>query len=207
MGDKSNWYFQGKTMRTIFEDTEANARAEEVGKITGNKYLLVVLWSVTIAFLIGTWGVYRWANSRPAPLPPPPPVSLQDLRQVGKVFSEFNGYVREGKWAEAEAMISTAARQKLTTENKTLKDGLFGKFKDLKLVQTDGTPDIDRADPNLFRQSFVYAFTDEQVAKSESKIVSLSLIIENGKIVINGWEEDKPEEKKPEEKKADNKKA
>ncbi|MBP6822601.1 MAG: hypothetical protein KA368_13715 [Acidobacteria bacterium] len=194
-------------MRTIFQDTEANARAEEVGKNTGNKYLLVVLWGVTIVFLVGTWSVYRWANSRPAPLPPPPPVSLQDLKQVAKVFSEFNGFVREGKWTEAEAMISTAARQKLTAENKTLRDVLFGKFKDLKLVQTDGTPDVDRSDPNVFKQSFVYAFTDEQVAKSESKIVTLSLIIENGKIVLSNWEEDKPEEAKPEDKKADSKKA
>lgn len=194
-------------MRTIFQDTEANARAEEVGKNTGNKYLLVVMWGVTIAFLIGTWSVYRWANSRPAPLPPPPPVSLQDLKQVSAVFTAFNGFVREDKWAEAEAMISTAARQKLTAENKTLKDSLFGKLKDLKLAQTDGTPDVDRSDPNVFKQSFVFAFTDEQLAKSESKIVTLSLIIENGKIVINGWEEDKPEEKKPADTKADSKKA
>ncbi len=194
-------------MRTIFEDTEANARAEEVGKNAGNKYLLVVMWGVTIAFLIGTWSVYRWANSQPAPLPPPPPVSLQDLKQVGTAFSAFNSFVREGKWAEAEAMISTAARQKLTAENKTLQDSLFGKFKDLKLVQTDGTPDVDRSDPNVFKQSFVYAFTDEQVVRSESKIVTLSLIIESGKIVINGWEEDNPEEKKPEDKNADSKKA
>lgn len=193
-------------MRTIFEDTEARAR-EELGKDTGNKALLPVLWFVTIAFLIGTWSVYRWANSRPAPLPPPPPVSLQDLKQIGTAYSAFNGFVREGKWAEAEAMISTAARQKLAAENKTLKESLLGKFKDLKVAQTDGTPDIDRTDPNVFVQSFFYTFTDEQVVKSETKIIPLALIIENGKIVINNWEEPKTEEKKPEDKKADNKKA
>ncbi len=194
-------------MRTIFEDTEANARAEEVGKDAGSKALLPVLWLVTLAFLIGTWGVYRWANSRPAPMPPPPPVSLQDLKQVGTVYSTFNGFVREGKWTEAEAMLSTAARQKLTDGNTTLKDSLLGKFKDLKVVQTDGTPDIDRTDPNAFVQYFLYQLTDEQMTKSESKIIPLALIIENGKIVLNNWEEPKTEEKKSEDKKADNKKA
>lgn len=194
-------------MRTIFEDTEASARADEVGKNAGNKYLLVVLWSVTIVFLVGTWSVYRWANSRPAPLPPPPPVSLQDLKQVSTVFSAFNGFVREGKWAEAEAMLSTFARQKLAAENKTFQDSLVGKLKDLKLVQTDPTPDVDRTDPNVFKQSFVYVFTDEQATKSETKIVTLSLVIENGKIVINTLSDEKPEEQKPEDKKADNKKA
>lgn len=194
-------------MRTIFDDTEANAREEEVGKNAGSKYLLPVMWLVTIVFLVGTWSVYRWANSRPAPLPPPPPVSLQDLKQVSAAFTAFNGFVREGKWAEAEAMISTAARQQLTAENKTLQDSLVGKLKDLKLVQTDGTPDIDRTDPNVFKQGFVYVFSDEQATKSETKIVTLSLVIENGKIVINGWGDEKPEEQKPEDKKADSKKA
>lgn len=194
-------------MRTIFQDTEANARAEEVGKNTGNKYLLVVLWGVTIAFLVGTWSVYRWANSRPAPLPPPPPVSLQDLKQVSKVFSAFNGFVYEGKWSEAEAMLSTAARQKLTTENKTLQDSLLGNINGLKLKEAASTPDTDRTDPTVFKQSFVYVFADDQALKSETKIITLALVIENGKIVINSWGEDKPADKKSEDKNANNKKA
>lgn len=194
-------------MRTIFEDTEANARAEEVGKNAGNKYLLVVLWSVTIAFLIGTWSVYRWANSRPAPLPPPPPVSLQDLRQVSTAFSTFNGFVYEGKWTEAEAMLSSYARQKLLAENKTLQDSLLGNTNGLKLKETASTPDTDRTDPNIFKQSFVYVFADDQAIKSETKIITLVLVIENGKIVINGWGDQKPDDLKPEDKKADSKKA
>ncbi|MFN0110832.1 MAG: hypothetical protein ACKVZH_18385 [Blastocatellia bacterium] len=194
-------------MRTLFEDTQARARAEEDEKNAKNKGLLPALWLVTIIFLIGTWGVYRWANSRPAPPPPPPPVSLQDLKQVGAAFTAFNGLVREGKWPEAEAMLSSYARQKLMAENKTLQDSLTGKFKGMTLAQTDGLLDIDRTDPNVFKQSFNYVFTDAQVIKSETQIVSLSLVIENGKIVINGWEEDKPADPKPEDKGSANKKA
>ena len=194
-------------MRTIFEDSEARAAAEERGKDTGNKALLPVLWLITIAFLVGTWSVYRWANSRPAPLPPPPPVSLADLKQVGVVLTAFNGYVRDEKWTEAEAMLSSYARQKLLAEGKTLKDSLFGNVNGMKLREAASTPDTDRTDPNIFKQNFIYVFSDDQAVKSETKIVPLSLVIENGKIVVNGWAEEKPTDKKPEDKKADNKKA
>ncbi len=193
-------------MRTIFEDTEINAELEE-SKAGGNKYLLLALWCVAICFLMGTWGVYRWATNKPAPEPPPPPVSLQDLKQVGAAFSAFNGFVREGKWTDAEAMLSTAARQRLATEAKTISESLLGKSKDLKLIQTDPTPSVDRSDPNVFKQDFVYLFTDQAGTKTSNEIISLSLTIENGKIVINGWGEDKPQDKKPEDTKADNKKA
>lgn len=194
-------------MRTIFEDSEARAAAEERGKDTGNKALLPVLWLITIAFLVGTWSVYRWANSRPAPLPPPPPVSLADLKQVGVVLTAFNGFVRDEKWTDAEAMLSSYARQKLLAEGKTLKDSLVGNVNGMKLREAASTPDTDRTDPNIFKQNFIYVFSDDQAQKSETKIIPLSLVIENGKIVVNGWSEEKPADKKPEDKKADNKKA
>ncbi len=193
-------------MRTLFEDTNLRADLDDGVKDSGNKYLLVVLWFVAIAFLGGTWAVYRWANSRPAPPAPPPPVSLQDLKQVSTAYSTFNGFVRDGKWAEADAMLSTVARQQLSAENKTLQDSLLGKFKDLKLTGAEGTPSIDRTDPNTFRQDFVYVFTDEKFTRSEQKIISLALVIENGKIVVNSWVDPRQEDKK-DEKKADAKKA
>lgn len=193
-------------MRTIFEDTEINAELEE-SRAGGNKYLLLILWCVAICFLAGTWGVYRWATNKPAPEPPPPPVSLQDLKQVGTAFSTFNGFLREGKWTDAEAMLSTTARQRLATEAKTLSESLLGKSKDLKLISTDPTPSVDRSNPDVYKQDFVFVFTDQAGTKTSNEIISLALTIENGKIVINGWGEDKPQEKKPEENKADNKKA
>lgn len=193
-------------MRTIFEDTEISAELEE-SKAGGNKYLLLILWCVAICFLAGTWGVYRWATNKPAPEPPPPPVSLQDLKQVGTAFSTFNGFLREGKWTDAEAMLSTTAQQRLAAEAKTLSESLLGKSKDLKLISTDPTPSVDRSNPDVYKQDFVFVFTDQEGTKTSNEIISLSLTIENGKIVINGWGEDKPQEKKPEEAKADNKKA
>jgi len=193
-------------MRTIFEDTDIQAELEEGGKDKGSKYLLLILWCVAIAFLAGTWSVYRWANNRPAPEPPPPPVSLQDLKQVSAVYSQFNRFVREDKWAEAEGLLSTQARQQLTTENKSLRESLLGKFKDLKLTDIEGTPSIDNSDPNTYKQDFVFLFTDAGYTKSEQQIVTLALVIENGKIVVNSWGEQQTEEKKdankPDQKKA-----
>lgn len=193
-------------MRTLFEDTNLRADLDDGVKDSGNKYLLIVLWFVAIAFLGATWSVYRWANSRPAPLPPPPPVSLQDLKQTSRALTEFNGFVREGKWTEAEAMLSSYARQKLTADNKTLADSLLGQFKDWKLTEAASTPSVDRTDPNTFKQDFVYILTNQDITKTEQKIISLSLVLENGKIVINSWGDPKQEEKK-DEKKADAKKA
>lgn len=192
-------------MRTIFEDTNLQAELEEDGKDTGNKYLLLILWSVAIVFLVGTWSIYRWANNSPAPTPPPPPVSLQDLKQVSAALSQFNGFVRQENWTEAEAMLSTYARQQLSAENKTLRESLLGKFKDLKLTDIEATPSLDNSDPNTFKQDFVFLFTDAGFTKSEQEIVTLSLIIENGKIVVNGWGEQQREENK-EDAKPDQKK-
>ncbi len=66
---------------------------------------------------------------------------------------------------------------------------------------------MDRSYPDVYKQDFVFVFTDQAGTKTSNEIISLSLAIENGKLVINGWGEDKPLEKKPEESKADNKKA
>lgn len=191
-------------MRTIFEDTEITAELEE-SKAGGNKYLLLILWCVAICFLAGTWGVYRWATNKPAPEPPPPPVSLQDLKQVSTAFSTFNGLLREGKWTDAQAMLSTTAQQRLVTEAKTLSESLLGRNKDLRLIITEPTPSVDRSNPDIFKQDFVFRFTDQAGIKTTDEIVTLALTIENGKIVINGWGEDKPQDKKPEDTKADKK--
>ncbi len=192
-------------MRTLFEDTNVRADLEEA-KGGGNKYLLLILWCVAIAFLAGTWSVFRWTTGRPAPPPPPPTASLKDLKQVSTAFSQFNTFVREGKWTEAEAMLSTTARQQLATENKPLRESMLGKLKDWKLSSAEPTPSVDSSDPNTFRQDFVFNFTDEGFTKIETSIITLGLIIENGKIVLNSWGDPKQPDKKG-DKKADANKA
>lgn len=187
-------------MRTIFEDTNVKAEMEEASS-RGNesKYTLLVLWMLAIVFLAGTWGVYRWADSRPALEPPPPPVSLDDPKQTAEAFSKFNRFAIDGNWSEAEAMLSTAAKQKLSNEQKSLRESLLGSYKDRKIVGADRTDSIDRNVPGRVREDCLYKFADNNdYTKIDQKFIPLALVNENGRLVIDSWEDAKPEEQKKE---------
>ncbi|MGH9754705.1 MAG: hypothetical protein ACREA2_18155 [Blastocatellia bacterium] len=175
-------------MRTIFEDTTLKAEMEE-SRSRGNerKSTLPVLWLIALLFLGSVWGVYRWADSRPALTPPPPPVSLDDTKQTGEFFSKFNRFLLDAKWSEAEAMLSTTAKQRLTNEQKGLPEGLFGKYKDYKVVGADIIQGFDRTIPETLTVNCLYKFTDNNYTKVEERIIPLTLIIENGKLVIDSW--------------------
>jgi hypothetical protein len=184
-------------MRTIFEDTNLKAELEETGGRTKEgQYTLLVLWLVAIVFLAGTWTVYRWVDNRPALQPPPPPVSLDDPRQTAEAFGKFNRLVKDGKWTEAEGMLSNAAKQKLSGEQKSLRDSLMGEFKDLKISEATTTQSIDRSVPGRVRQDSYFVFTDELLEKAESKIIPLVLVVEDGRLVVDSWEDVMPEEQK-----------
>lgn len=173
-------------MRTIFDDVEAKTNLEEA-KLGGNKSVPVALWFVALIFIVGTWGVYRWVISRPAPEAPPPPVSLEDLKQTGAAFAKFNHFVQDDNWAEAEKLISTLAQQQLIAQTKTLKESVLGDRKNDRVVEAASTPSGERM-PNYVRQDCVYKFADGQF-----KIIPLVLVIENGRLVINTWSQPEPE--------------
>jgi hypothetical protein len=178
-------------MRTIFEDTTLKAEMEE-SRSRGNerKSTLPILWVIALLFLGGVWGVYRWADSHAAVAPPAPPVSLEDPKQRAEAFAKFNQSVLNGNWLEAEAMISTAAKQRLTGEQKSFPESLLGKFKDYKIVMGEMTQSIDTSVPGMVRLDCIYKFTDDPVnyTKVEERIISLTLVIENGRLVFDNWE-------------------
>jgi hypothetical protein len=192
--------FQGKTMRTIFEDTNLKAEMEEVrSRGQENKYTLLGLWVIAIVFLVGTWSVYRWADTRPAVEPPPPPVSLDDPKQTAEALSKFNRYVTYGNWPEAEAMISSAAKQRLNAEHKTLREGLLDKYADNKIVGADITQSINRDNPGRVRVDCVYKFLNNgDYTKIEQRIIPLVLVNENSKLVVDNWVDTKPDDQKKE---------
>ena len=187
-------------MRTIFEDTTLKAELEE-SRSRGNesKFALPVLWLIAMVFLGGTWGIYRWADNRPAIQAPPPPVSLEDPKQTAETFNKFNLSVAYGNWTEAEAMLSTAAKQRLSDEQKSLRDSLLGGFKDYRIVGADRTDSIDRSVPGRMREDMLYKFiNNDNYQKIDQRIISLVLVIENNKLLIDSWEGIKPEDQKKE---------
>jgi hypothetical protein len=167
-------------MRSIFEDYDAQANIEEAKK-GGSNTLPFALWGLAIAFIVLTWGVYRWVDNRPAPEPPPPPVSLEDPKQLSEAFGKFNKFVQDDNWAEAEKLLSTAAQEKLKNESKSLRESVLGARKDERVVEAASTPSGERT-PVRVRQDCVYKFADGQYI-----IVPLVLIMENGRLVIDGW--------------------
>ncbi|MCI0525690.1 MAG: hypothetical protein L0Y75_10545 [Acidobacteria bacterium] len=184
-------------MRTIFEDTNVKAEMEEVSsRGQENKYTLLLLWAVALVFLAGTWGVYRWADSRPALEPPPPPVSLEDPKQTAEAFNKFNSFVAYGNWPEAEAMLSTSAKQRLSDEQKPLRDSLLGAYKDYRIVGADRTNSIDTSIPGQVREDCLYKFSDANYTKYEQRIIPLVLVNENNKLVIDSWGESPTQEQK-----------
>ncbi|HKQ80509.1 MAG TPA: hypothetical protein VJ810_42840 [Blastocatellia bacterium] len=187
-------------MRTIFEDTTLKAEMEE-SRVRGNesKYALPFLWLIAMVFLAGTWVAYRWADNRPAIKAPAPPVSLDDPKQTAETLNKFNLFVAYGNWTEAEAMLSAAAKQRLSGEQKSLRDSLLGNFKDSKIVGADRTDSIDRSVPGRMREDCLYRFiNNNDYQKVDQRIISLVLVNENNKLVIDSWEGIKPEEQKKE---------
>jgi hypothetical protein len=175
-------------MRTIFEDTTLKSEMEE-SRSRGDerKSTLPILWLIALGFLGGVWGAYTWANSRPAITPPPPPVSLDDPKQTGEAFAKFNQLIFDVKWPEVEAMISTTAKQRLNSEQKSLPESMFGKFKDYKVVGAEMIPGVDRSIPGTLSANCNYRFSDENYTKIEERIVPLTLVIENNRLVIDSW--------------------
>jgi hypothetical protein len=186
-------------MRTIFEDTTLKAEMEE-SRSRGNerKSTLPILWLVALLFLGSVWGVYRWADSHAAVAPPAPPVSLEDPKQRAEAFSKFNQSVLNGNWVEAEAMLSPAAKQRLTEQQKSLPESMLGKYKDYKIVMGEMTQSIDTSTPGMVRLDCLYKFTNDPAnyTKVDQSIISLTLVIENGRIVIDAWEGVSSEERK-----------
>jgi hypothetical protein len=196
--ERLNQLFRGRAMRTIFEDTTLKAEIEE-SRSRGNerKSTLPILWLVALLFLGSVWGIYRWADNHAAVPAPPPPVSLDDPKQTAAAFGKFNQSLRDRNFAEAETMLSTAAKQRLTDEQKSLAESLLGKLKDYKIEESGMTQSIDRGVPGMVRADCLFKFSkDGDLTKIEERIIPLTLMIENGRIVIDNWEGVSSEERK-----------
>jgi hypothetical protein len=167
-------------MRTLFEDTDERADREYDQR---EKRLPIVLWALAVVLLAGAGVSYYVVTHRKPPELPPIAASLDDPTQINQTLNRFNEFVRMSKWDEAQAMLSTAALKRLSDEKKTLRESLLGENKDDKLAQTGLTPSQSRT-PSTVRVDCVYFF-DKQGGLE--KIVPLTLIKENDRLVIDSW--------------------
>ena len=168
-------------MRTVFEDTTERENQEDAVANERGKRLTLFLWIFAVLFLFGSWRTYHWAANRKPPEPPPPPVSLSDPKQVSELINKFNGLIKDEKWDEAQQLLSAEGQKRLTDEQKTLKQSLLTDRANDKVVEAAITGGGSSTETTV-RSDCVYYFADRQY-----KIIPIVVVMENGKLVINGW--------------------
>jgi hypothetical protein len=204
-------------MRTVFEDTNETASRENP---TTGQSIPVILWIVAILFLVGSFAVYRKVASRYV-APPPPPIAVNDTKQVNETLYKFNQLIKEGNFDQAQSMLTADAQKQLADSQKTLRESLLAqrKGKDDKVVEAVPlTENVVELTDTSVTIGITYYFD-----KNETIYVPLTLVKEkigeSERLAIAAWErpeekpaekkddatENKSEETKPEEKKADKK--
>ena len=168
-------------MRTVFEDTTERENREDARANERGRRLTMFLWIFALLFFFGSWRTYHWAANRKPPEPPPPPVSLADPKQISAVINKFNGFVKDQNWSEAEKLLSAEGAKRLAADKKSLPESLLGNRKDDKVMEAIITASGSNTGTTV-RSDCAYYFLDKQY-----KIIPIVVILENGRLAINGW--------------------
>lgn len=196
-------------MRTVFEDTNEAPSLETPKK---GQSTPIFLWLVAILCLVGAFAVYKRVASHTV-TPPPPPVAINDIKQVNETIYKFNQLIKEGNFNQAQAMLSAEAQKRLADSQTTLHDSLLAqrKGKSDKVIEavplTENVLDLTDTSVTI---GCTYYFD-----KNETMYLPLTLVKEkigeSERLAIAAWEKpeekkDEQAEKKPEEAKSDEKK-
>ncbi|MCW5969957.1 MAG: hypothetical protein KIT57_15735 [Blastocatellales bacterium] len=165
-------------MRTLFEDVTETANRDDDPK--GGRVTLV-LWLVAVLSLGGAYGAYYWVTHRKPPEPAPAALSLDDVTQTNTAVNRFNGFIKAGDWEEAQKMISREGLERLEEEKLSLRESLLVERKNDTVVEALLTPARSRT-PSTVRLDCAYLFADRS-----TKIIPLTLVIEDERIVVNSW--------------------
>ncbi len=171
-------------MRTLFEDTNEKVEREDAGSATMMPLYTWALALVMLGIAVSTYfGVQRYRRQHPVVVPVV--VSVNDPMQVNQAINRFNNFAVAGNWTEAEAMLSNEAKARLVTEKKTLRESLLASRltakKDDKIIAAVLTPSIGRTE-TTFRVDCAYLFADK-----EETVISITVIQEGDRLVINSW--------------------
>ena len=202
-------------MRTVFEDTNEAASREnpKTGQSTP-----ILLWLVALLFLFGAFAVYKKVASRQV-APPPPPVAVDNIKQVNETLYKFNQLIKEGNFDQAQALLTAEAQKKLTDSQMTFHDSLLAQRKGKSDKVIEVVPLTENV-VNLTDTSVTIGCT-YYFEKNETIYIPLTIVKEkigeSERLAIAAWENPeekkdapaakKPEETKPAEKKAEEKKA
>ncbi|MEP7270790.1 MAG: hypothetical protein ABI882_04770 [Acidobacteriota bacterium] len=165
-------------MRTIFEDVDERSDLEDDGQ---EKRTRTAFWLVALLMIAVASGTYYWITHRKPPAPPVVAVSLNDDNQLNAAANQFNGFVKGGNWEEAQKMLSAEALIRLRTEGKTLRESLLAEHLKDTLAEAALTPGRSKT-PSTARLDSAYLFLS-----NATMIVPLTLVEENGRLVINSW--------------------
>src|SRR5438067_1298810 len=124
-------------MRTLFEDTDERADREDDQE---TRRLPVYLWTLALLLVAGASVLYYWATHRKPPEKPPVAVSIDNPSQVKETLNRFGNFIKQGKWDEAQSLLSSEGLKRLADEHLPLRESLLGKRKDDKVVETIFTP-------------------------------------------------------------------
>ncbi|MBS1806851.1 MAG: hypothetical protein JST84_01510 [Acidobacteria bacterium] len=192
-------------MRTVFEDTNETASLEnpKTGQSTP-----IILWLVAILFLFGAFAIYRKVASRHV-APPPPPVAVNDIKQVNETIYKFNQLVKEGNFDQAQSMLTAEAQKRLADSQKTFRESLLAqrKGKDDKVIEAvPATENVLGLTDTSVTIGCTYYFDKNETIYFPLTIVK-EKIGESERLAIAAWEnpeekKDDPAAKKPEDAKA-----
>lgn len=165
-------------MRTLFEDVTEKANRDDDKNGRG---FTLALWFVALLSIGGAYGAYYWITHRKPPEPPPKALSLDDTTQVNPVINEFNGFIKAGNWDEAQKMLSREGQARLAEEKISLRESLLVERKNDSVVEAMLT-EARTHTPSTMRADCAYFFGDRS-----TMIIPLTLVIEDGRMVINSW--------------------
>jgi|GEM_PF-1243447 len=108
-------------------------------------------------------------------------IVIEDSTLLNQTLQQFGDLMKAGKWDEAQQMLSSEDLKRLQKEKQTFRESVLGKRKDAKVANATVTASNSPA-ASAMTKDYAYLFAD-----NEQRIIALSVVKENDRLVINNW--------------------